>query len=187
MDTNILQLRKNLDTFTMEELKKEIIRVKKNFAVTYLKRAQIIQLIIHRHWLFPHLKNKTGTKRRPRARPIQIPNTSINLSQFTTKPPIPPKPKYLMKPKLPPRPKPPPKPKHLMKPKPQPKLPPKPKSAPVKPPGELDKYLEQILRKEPQKTLIIIIIHPKSSKTGSNQIPKANFQNPNPRSNPIVE
>lgn len=92
-----------------------------------------------------------------------------------------------MKPKLPPRPKPPPKPKHLMKPKPQPKLPPKPKSAPVKPSGELDKYLEQILRKEPQKTLIIIIIHPKSPKTGSNQIPKANFQNRNPRSNPIVE
>ena len=29
MDTNILQLRKKLDTFTMEELKKEIIRVKR--------------------------------------------------------------------------------------------------------------------------------------------------------------
>ena len=42
-----VQLRKNLNTFTLKELKKETIKMKADkFAVTKMKRNQIIELII---------------------------------------------------------------------------------------------------------------------------------------------
>ena len=64
MDPEIIKLRNNLNTFTLEELKKEVIKMKRlNFAVTRMKRDQVIQLIINYRILFPHLMNKTGTKR----------------------------------------------------------------------------------------------------------------------------
>ena len=63
-----------------------------NFAVTRTKRFQVEQLVINYHYLFPHLFNKTGTKRvgkraKPRnnqenytvpqpVQPIQNPNYS---------------------------------------------------------------------------------------------------------------
>ena len=51
-----IELRKNLNTFTLKELKKEIIKMKAdNFAVTKMKRRQIIELIVQYHYLFPHL------------------------------------------------------------------------------------------------------------------------------------
>lgn len=34
-----------------------------NFAVTMMKRNQVINLILNYHYLFPHLKNKIGTKK----------------------------------------------------------------------------------------------------------------------------
>ena len=60
----IMQLRNNLKTFTHKELKKEIIKMKADkFAVTCMKRDQIIELIITYHYLFPHLLTKQGSRR----------------------------------------------------------------------------------------------------------------------------
>lgn len=62
MDPEIVKLRNNLNTFTLEELKKEVIKMKHlNFTVTRMKRNQVIQLIINYRVLFPHLINKTST------------------------------------------------------------------------------------------------------------------------------
>ena len=64
-----IELRKNLRAFTLKELKKEIIKMKADkFAVTKMKRRQIIELIVQYHYLFPHLLTKRGskgTKRKP--------------------------------------------------------------------------------------------------------------------------
>ena len=64
-----IELRKNLNTYTLKELKKEIIKMKADkFAVTKMKRRQIIELIVQYHYLFPHLLTKQGskgTKRKP--------------------------------------------------------------------------------------------------------------------------
>ena len=81
MDPNIIKLRKNLNTFTLEELKKEVINMKElKFAVTCMKRTQVIQLIINTHDLFPHLLNETGTKRQAKPVPKEyIPPASIKL------------------------------------------------------------------------------------------------------------
>ena len=58
-----VQLQNNLKTFTLKELKKEIIKMKADkFAVTKMKRNQIIELIVHYHYLFPHLLTNQGTK-----------------------------------------------------------------------------------------------------------------------------
>lgn len=57
---------------------KEVIGMKKlNFAVTGMKSNQVIDLIINYRFLFPHLLNKTGTKRQ--AKPKSIPPASIKL------------------------------------------------------------------------------------------------------------
>ena len=58
-----IELRKNLNTYTLKELKKEIIKMKADkFAVAQMKRQQIIELIIQYHYLFPHLLTKQGSK-----------------------------------------------------------------------------------------------------------------------------
>ena len=55
----LMQLRNNLNTFTLKELKKDIIKMKADkFAVTRMKRNQIIELILTYHYLFPHLLTK---------------------------------------------------------------------------------------------------------------------------------
>ena len=47
-----VQLQKNLRTFTLKELKKEIIKMKVDkFAVTKMKRRQIIESIVQYHYL----------------------------------------------------------------------------------------------------------------------------------------
>ena len=72
MDPEIVKLRNNLNTFTLEELKKEVIKMKHlNFAVTRMKRNQVIQLIINYRVLFPHLINKTGSKRHAKTKMIK--------------------------------------------------------------------------------------------------------------------
>ena len=59
-----VQLRNNLKTFTLKQLKKEIIKMQADkFAVTGMKRNQIIELIVQYHYLFPHLLTNLGTKR----------------------------------------------------------------------------------------------------------------------------
>ena len=64
-----IELRKNLNTYTLKQLKKEIIKMKADkFSVTKMKRRQIIELIVQYHYLFPHLLTKQGsegTKRKP--------------------------------------------------------------------------------------------------------------------------
>ena len=58
-----IELRKILNTYTLKELKKEIIKMKADkFAVTKMKRRQIIELIVQYHYLFPHLLTKQGSK-----------------------------------------------------------------------------------------------------------------------------
>ena len=70
-----IELRKNLNTFTLEELKKEIIKMKADkFAVTKMKRRQIIELIVQYHYLFPHLLTKQGSKGTKRKGNKQRPN-----------------------------------------------------------------------------------------------------------------
>ena len=59
-----VQLRNNLKTLTLKELKKEILKMKADkFAVTRMKRNQIIELIVQYHYIFPHLLTNQGTKR----------------------------------------------------------------------------------------------------------------------------
>ena len=66
MDPEIIQLRCNLNTFTLAELKKEVIKMKTDkFAVTPLRRHQVIDLILTYHSLFSHLKNKTKRRSKP--------------------------------------------------------------------------------------------------------------------------
>ena len=66
MDPEIIQLRRNLNTFTLAELKKELIKMKTDkFAVTKMKRNQVVNLSLTYHCLFPYLMNKTGSKRDP--------------------------------------------------------------------------------------------------------------------------
>ena len=64
-----IELRKILNTYTLKKLKKEIIKMKaEKFAVTKMKRRQIIELIVQYHYLFPHLLTNRGsksTKRKP--------------------------------------------------------------------------------------------------------------------------
>ena len=62
----LFKLRKNFETFTVKELRKEVINIKTDvFAVTKMKRDQLINLIAAQHLLFPHLSTKTGTIRDP--------------------------------------------------------------------------------------------------------------------------
>lgn len=64
MDLDVIKLRNNLNTFTLEELKKEVTKMKLlNFAVTHMKPAQVINLIINYRNLSSHLMNKTCTKK----------------------------------------------------------------------------------------------------------------------------
>ena len=76
------QLRNNFKTFTLKELKKEMIKMKANkFAVTKMKRNHLIELIVRYHYLFPHLLTNQGTKRttkgkRPTTQPINIPSAN---------------------------------------------------------------------------------------------------------------
>lgn len=79
MDPEIIQLRRNLNTFTLAELKKGVMKMKTDkFAVTKMKRNQVVNLILTYHYLFPYLMNKTGSKRDPtkvatrRQRPLTI-------------------------------------------------------------------------------------------------------------------
>lgn len=52
-------LKNHLKNFTVKELKQEVIKVKKDFQVSKLKRAQVEAVILKNHYLFEHLlKNK---------------------------------------------------------------------------------------------------------------------------------
>ena len=79
-----IELRKNLSTYTLKELKKEIIKMKADkFAVTKMKRRQIIELIVQYHYLFPRLLTKQGSKGTKRKGNKQKPNLP-QLTQIPT-------------------------------------------------------------------------------------------------------
>ena len=84
-----MQLRNNLKTFTLKELKKEIIKMKADkFAVTRMKRNQIIELIVQYHYIFPHLLTNQGTKRTAKGKQptTQRPANYQNIPQLTYNP-----------------------------------------------------------------------------------------------------
>ena len=65
-----IELRKNLNTYTLKELKTEIIKMKADkFAVTKMKRRQIIELIVQYHYLFSSFIDKTRFQRLPDKNP----------------------------------------------------------------------------------------------------------------------
>ena len=78
-----IELRKNLRTFTLKELKKEIIKMKADkFAVTKMKRRQIIELIVQYLYLFSHLLTNKRTKRTAKPKKPQTPVIQ-NIPQIT--------------------------------------------------------------------------------------------------------
>lgn len=80
MDTEVIKLRNNLNTFTSEELKKKAIKIKHlNFAVTRMRRNQVRQLIFNYGYLFPHLMNKVGTKKVAKPKTRKTSPASIKL------------------------------------------------------------------------------------------------------------
>ena len=50
-----------------------------NFAVTHMKRNQVINLIVNYRFLFTHLMNKIGTKRHAKPKIRKIPPARIKL------------------------------------------------------------------------------------------------------------
>ena len=71
-----IELRKNLRTFTLKELKKVIVKMKADkFAVTKMKRQY--------HYLFPHLLTKKGSKKSAKPKKPQTPVIQ-NISQTNT-------------------------------------------------------------------------------------------------------
>ena len=61
----INELKNHLKNFTVKELKKEVLNVKKDFQVSKLKRAEVEQVILKNHQHFMHLlKKKQGEENR---------------------------------------------------------------------------------------------------------------------------
>lgn len=63
MENIVAQLRIKIKKFTVKELKKEILKVKKDFQVSKLKRAHVETVILNNPWYFKHLLNKIGGKK----------------------------------------------------------------------------------------------------------------------------
>ena len=57
------QLKNHLKNFTVKELKKEVIKVKKGFQVSKLKRADVENVILKNHQHFLHLLKKNKVKK----------------------------------------------------------------------------------------------------------------------------
>jgi len=57
------QLKNHLKNFTVKELKKEVINVKKGFQVSKLKRVDVENVILKNHLLFQHLLKKNKVKK----------------------------------------------------------------------------------------------------------------------------
>lgn len=51
-------LKNHLKNFTVKELKQEVVKVKKEFQVSKLKRAEVEAVILHYSYLFGHLLKK---------------------------------------------------------------------------------------------------------------------------------
>ena len=57
------QLKNHLKNFTVKELKKEVIKVKKGFQVSKLRRADVEKVILKNHQHFLHLLKKNKVKK----------------------------------------------------------------------------------------------------------------------------
>ena len=72
------QLKNHLKNFTVKELKKEVIAVKKGFQVSKLRRADVENVILKNHQYFLHLLKKNKVNK---AKPL----TKVNKSKPLTK------------------------------------------------------------------------------------------------------
>ena len=61
--TNHNQLKNHLKNFTVKELKKEVVNVKRGFQVSKLKRVDVENVILKNHLLFQHLLEKNKVKK----------------------------------------------------------------------------------------------------------------------------
>ena len=59
----INQLKNHLKNFTVKELKKEVLNIKKGFQVSKLKRAEVEKVILKNHQHFMHLLKKNKVKK----------------------------------------------------------------------------------------------------------------------------
>ena len=74
------QLKNHLKNFTVKELKKEVIAVKKGFQVSKLRRADVENVILKNHQHFLHLLKKNKVKK---AKPlIKVKKAKPNKSQY---------------------------------------------------------------------------------------------------------
>ena len=83
------QLKNHLKNFTVKELKKEVIAVKKGFQVSKLRRADVENVILKNHQHFLHLLKKNKVKKaKPltkvkKAKPMsKLENAKPNKSQY---------------------------------------------------------------------------------------------------------
>ena len=60
---NYDKLKNHLKNFTVKELKKEVINVKKGFQVSKLRRIDVENVILKNHLLFLHLLEKNKVKK----------------------------------------------------------------------------------------------------------------------------
>ena len=69
------QLKNNLKKFTLRELKQEVLKVKKYFQVSKLRRAEVEHVILSYHRLFQHLLNKKKVDTKPKTKKVTKPRT----------------------------------------------------------------------------------------------------------------
>ena len=77
------KLKNHLKNFTVKELKKEVINVKKGFQVSKLRRVDVENVILKIHLLFQHLLKKNKVKKTKPS--IKKPKPSIKKSNSTVK------------------------------------------------------------------------------------------------------
>ena len=62
-----MDLQIHLKNFTVKELRQEVLNVKRDFAVSQLKRADVERVILANPLHFQHLLRKEGTKKQAAA------------------------------------------------------------------------------------------------------------------------
>lgn len=80
--TNHNQLKNHLKNFTVKELKKEVIDVKKGFQVSKLKRAEVENVILKNPQHFLHLLKKNRVKK---TKPTPVKKTKPIVKDITNK------------------------------------------------------------------------------------------------------
>ena len=79
------QLKNHRKNFTVKELKKEVVKVKKDFQVSKLRRANVEKVILNNHLLFKHFLEKNKVKKtKPN---VKKPKPSVKKSNPSEKKP----------------------------------------------------------------------------------------------------